>query len=185
MTGPSTHETGTPDERIILTTPDDTVRLMQLVPEDDQAYYDLIAADPEHLRAEGITDKYPDAAAVRQTIEHPDNPEKYRFGIWDGDTLVGSNNLTPKGEGKAELGSWVGGEHIGKSYASRARRLLLDFAFNTLGLEEVFSDIVVDNEKSRRSILKSGFELQQEYTDPKDGAQVWRYVKRRPTQNAS
>lgn len=179
MSDATSHEGG-PTERIILTSPGDTVRLMQLVPEDDQDYYGLIAADPEHLRAEGITDKYPDAAAVRRTIERPDNPEKYRFGIWDGDTLVGSNNLTPKGEGKAELGSWVGGEYIGHSYASRARGLLLDFAFNTLGLDEVYSEIVVGNEKSRRSIEKSGFELAEEFIDPADGAKVWRYVMRSP-----
>jgi ribosomal-protein-serine acetyltransferase len=146
-------------ERIILQGNGETVRLMQLVVDDAQPYFDLIAYDPEHLRQndDDTADKYPDVASVQHSIENPSKPNKYRFGIWDGDIMVGSDNLTLEGEGKAELGSWVGKQYIGHGYAGRGRNLLVDFALNTLGLDEVHCDIVVGNEASRRSVEKSGF----------------------------
>lgn len=173
--------TAASQERIVLQSEADTVRLMQLVPDDDQAYYSLIAQDPDHLRQHGDTtaDKYPDVAAVRRSIEHPSNPSKYRFGIWDGDVMVGSDNLTPEGDGKAELGSWVGKQYTGQGYAGRGRALLLEFAFNQLGLDEVHCDITVGNEASRRSVEKSGFQFDGEFTD-EHGKQQWRYVLRKP-----
>lgn len=165
-------------ERIVLS--DGTVRLMQLTAADAPAYFELIAFDPDHLRQHGdeTADKYPDVASVQESIEHPKNPAKYRFGIWDGDVMVGSDNLTPEGDGKAELGSWVGKQHIGRGYAGRGRELLVDFAFSTLGLNEVHCDIVVGNEASRRSVEKSGFQFAGEFTDD-EGERKWRYVLKR------
>jgi len=166
-------------ERIVLQG-NDTVRLMQLVVDDAQPYFDLIAFDPEHLRQndDDTADKYPDVASVQQSIENPAKPNKYRFGIWDGDAMVGSDNLTLEGKGKAELGSWVGKQYVGRGYAGRGRSLLVDFAFHTLGLDEVHCDIVVGNEASRRSVEKSGFEFAGEFVDD-EGKHKWRYALQR------
>src|SRR5262245_2531836 len=80
-------------ERIILTSETDSVQLRQLVPEDAQALFDLIAYNPEHLSQHGDTTaaKYPDPEAMLFSIEHPElyKPRQLRFGIWDGDLLVG------------------------------------------------------------------------------------------------
>lgn len=173
----------TPSERIVLTSDTDTVRLMQYIPEDAETIAALIAYDPDHLRQHGdnTADKYPNADAVRESILHPKDPSKYRFGIWDGETMVGSDNLTPKGEGRAELGSWIGRQYIGHEYAGRGRALLIDFAFKQLGLDEVFCDIVVGNESSQRSVEKSGFHYAGEITG-EDGERKWRYVLRRHQQ---
>ena len=174
-------ETAVPaPERIVVEREGEPVRLMQLTVADAQLYYDLIAFDADHLRQHGdeTADKYPDAAAVQESIEHPTNPNKYRFGIWDGDTMVGTDNLTVESEGKAELGSWVGKQYIGQGYAGRGRSLLVDFAFNTLGLDEVHCDIVVGNEASRRSVEKSGFEFAGEFEDD-NGKHKWKYVLRK------
>lgn len=167
-------------ERIILEREGVPVRLMQLVSADAQAYYDLIAYAPDHLRQHGdeTADKYPDVEAVRWSIKQPSNPNKYRFGIWDGDTMVGSDNITPEGNGKAELGSWIGKRYIGRGYAGQGRALLVDFAFGTLGLDEVHCDIVVGNEASRRSVEKSGFEFMGEFVDD-ENEHKWRYVLRK------
>jgi RimJ/RimL family protein N-acetyltransferase len=181
----NTGETALPaPERIIVEHAGNPVRLLQLVPDDAQAYYDLIAFDPDHLRQHGdeTADKYPDTGAVRHSIEHPSNTSKYRFGIWDGDVMVGSDNLTPEGNGKAELGSWIGRQHVGQGYAGRGRELLIDFAFNTLGLSEVHCDIVVGNEASRRSVEKSGFEFAGEFADD-EGERKWRYVHKKKPNN--
>lgn len=175
---PSAQEAPRPQQdRIILSSPDDTVVLKQLVPEDSQVYYDNIAFDPDHLRQYDDTtaDKYPDVESVRRSIEHPTNPDRYRFGIWDGDTFVGSDNITPEGNGSAELGSWISKKYIGNAYAGRGRKLLVGFAFDTLGLNVVHSDIVAGNEASRRSIVKSGFAFAGDFTDD-DGTPMYRYV---------
>lgn len=92
--------------------------------------------------------------------------------------MVGYDSITPDGEGSAELGSWVGKEYIGHRYAGRGRALLVDFAFNVLGLSLVHCDIVVGNEPSRRSVVRSGFQYEGEFTG-KDGQLHWRYELRR------
>jgi RimJ/RimL family protein N-acetyltransferase len=177
-----------PAERIVVKSDRDTVALRQLIPEDAEAYFKLIEYDPDHLRQHGdrTADKYPDVLSVRRSIEYPENPAKYRFGIWDDDldggTMVGSNNLTPKGEGRAELGYLVGKQYIGRGYAGRGRALLVDFAFRTLGLEEVYCDIVVGNDPSRRSADKSDFAYVGIVVD-EDGIPHWRYALRKGEQS--
>jgi RimJ/RimL family protein N-acetyltransferase len=52
--------------------------------------------------------------------------------------------------------------------------MLVDFAFNTLGLDEVFCNVTVGNEPSRRSVEGSGFTFKEE----KDGQ--WVYVLANP-----
>lgn len=165
-----------PKERIILTTPDDTVQLRQLIPDDAEPYFALVEYDRAHLSQHGDTtaQKYQTVEDVTDSIVHPSNPQKYRFGIWDGDTMVGSDNLTPTDDNRAELGSWVGKQHTGNRYAARARVMLVDFAFGTLGLDEVFCSVTVGNEPSRRSVEGSGFALREE----KDGQ--WVYVLKSP-----
>ena len=165
-----------PQKRIILTTPDDTIQLRQLIPSDSEPYFALVEYDREHLSQHGDTtaQKYQTLGDVADSIVHPSNPQKYRFGIWDGDVMVGSDNLTPTDDNRAELGSWVGKEHTGNGYAARARVMLVDFAFNTLGLDEVFCNVTVGNEPSRRSVEGSGFTFKEE----KDGQ--WVYVLANP-----
>ncbi len=170
--------TGTP-ARIEVTTPNDTVAIRQLVPEDAESYFGLIEFDRAHLsqsyhgeEPDGTAQKYLTVEAVLESIVHPD-PDKHRFGIWDGDTMVGTSNLTIVNATTAESGSWVGAEHKGHHYAARARSLLLEFAFNNLGLERVLSFVHVGNEASRKSVEKTGYEL----TGEEDGQWVFMYER--------
>lgn len=168
-------------ERIILRSPNDTVCLKQLVLEDAETYFNLIEYDRAHLMQHGdrTSGKYPDVESVRRSIEQPEDPDKLRFGIWDGDVMVGSDNITPEEKGVAEFGSWVGKQYIGHGYAGRGRVLLLEYAFNVMGLREVHCDIRVGNEASKRSVEKSGFRFVGEVID-RYGNKNWRYVKRNP-----
>ncbi len=152
--------------RIIVTSSTDTVVLKQLVPTDAPEYFNRVEEDRAHLSqqhgprtADSTAENYPTVESVLESIVNPKIPNKIRFGIWDGDVFVGSNNLSPRGEGRAELGSWVGGNYTGHNYAARARTLLVDYAFNTAGLEEVFCEIAVGNEASRKSVERSGFKF--------------------------
>lgn len=166
MATPSIHEAAEVQQtRLVLESKTDTVRLMQLVPEDAQDYFDLIAQDPDHLRKNGDTtaDKYPTVEAVEESIRNPENPDRYRFGIWDRGVMVGSNNLTINGDGTAVLGSWVAKHYLGRRYAARARTLLLNFAFTDIGVRRVYCDIAISNEPARWSVQESGLEYEQQF----------------------
>lgn len=151
--------------RIILKSEDDSIVLKQLYPEDAERYFQLVDSSREHLsQNEDVTaKKYPTVETVRESIVHPRNPDKYRFGIWEGDIMVGSDNLTPVESNRAELGSWIAKKYTGHRYAGRARKLLVDFAFNQLHLDEVFCDVTIGNEPSRKSVERSGFTLSGEH----------------------
>jgi RimJ/RimL family protein N-acetyltransferase len=156
-----------PEQRMVLTSTDGTVQLRQLVPEDAQAYFDLVQFDPEHFRQvdEPTADKYPTSDSVREGIEDPEEPDKLRFGIWaldgaSGPAMVGSVNLTPMDTeaGTAAVGWWVGARHTGHGYAARAVQPLLDYAFGTMNLNMVFCKILTRNEASLRTAENAGFE---------------------------
>lgn len=137
--------------------------LRQLVkehPEDAQTIYNLIAFDPDHLRQfdDTTADKYQSVEDVLESIEEPENPNKLRFGIWDGDTMVGSINLTPHQDCKASVGYWVGKEHIGHGHAAEAVRLLSDYAFNQAGYEKLVAAVRFGNLASRKTLENAGYQ---------------------------
>jgi len=161
--------------RIILRSEDDSVLLMELIPDDAESYFQLVNSDRQHLSQHGddTASKYPSVDSVRESILQPKNPSKYRFGIWDGDIMVGSDNLTPVDSHRAELGSWIAKKYIGNRYAGRGRKLLVEFAFSQLQLDEVFCEITTGNVASRKSVERSGFTLTGEH----DGK--WTYTLKR------
>ncbi|MFO0887036.1 MAG: GNAT family protein [Candidatus Saccharimonadales bacterium] len=146
--------------RIEVKAHNDVIVLRQLTVEDAQTYFDLIDHDREHYsQFDDVTaKKYQVVGDVEDSIINQ-KPNKYRFGIWDGDVMVGSNNLTVLEDGSAEIGYWVGSQYTGQGYASRALSPLVGFAFNDLGLHEVFTNIVVGNEASRKTVENAGFEF--------------------------
>jgi RimJ/RimL family protein N-acetyltransferase len=166
--GDGAKEVAVSEDRIILQTGDDTIVLKQLIPDDAQRYNDLVSSNMDHLN------KYGHGATVfpiefqRELIARWLHSGHYAFGIWDEGRMVGSDYITiqDENENTGELGSWIAKEHTGQNYAARARKLLVDFAFNTLGLDEVFCAIGVGNEASRKSVESSGFTFAKE----EDGA---------------
>ncbi len=165
--------------RIILQSDDDSIVLKQLILDDAEDYFRLVDSDRGHLSQHGdnTAKKYTSVDSVRASILKP-NDRKFRFGIWDEGKMVGSVNLTLLDDGSAESGSWIGAEHTGHNYAARARDMLIDFAFNTLGLDKIISKIVVGNEPSRKSVEKSGYVFQEIIDE--DGVQEWLYVLKNP-----
>jgi RimJ/RimL family protein N-acetyltransferase len=152
----------------------DTISLRQLTVERAIDYFKLVDADREHLSQFGDTtaDKYKTLDAVTESILHPKNPDKYRFGIYDRDIMVGSNNLTLSKDNSAELGVWVGKQFVGKGYSRKGNFLLLDFAFNILNLNFVFGVVTIGNYASSKSLEKLGFSLTS--TNEKDNS--WTYT---------
>lgn len=167
-------ELANPKDLIEVTLPGETVCIRQLSPENAQRYFELMAADRTHFSKydDGVTDRYKTVDDVRERMEHP-KPNRYSFGIWDGDTMVGSINLEEHENGTAEVGYWVGTDYTGKGYATRALNALIVFGFEHLGKKELQASVLVGNEDSRKPLEKTGFVQ----TGEEDG--YWLFKKER------
>jgi RimJ/RimL family protein N-acetyltransferase len=143
---------------LLIPTEQDEVVLRQLTLKDASIYAETVVANRDYLSQFGdVTGaKYPDLKSVEDSITNPDNPDKLRFGIWDGDEFVGSINLTPQGDG-SELGYWLDSRRTGNGYATVATRALAGFAVENY--ENVHADVQYGNEASARVLRRVGFVL--------------------------
>ena len=76
------------------------------------------------------------------------------------DSLVGGVTLSNVRRGVSQSGSigyWMGEPYSGRGYMSEAVRLILSFAFDTLGLHRVEAACLPHNEASRHLLVKLGF----------------------------
>lgn len=160
-------ETNLTPDRIIIRQENEPVYLKQLLPEDAESYYALITDDPEYLQFydDTIVSKYPNTASFKQFIERAEKPNIYRFGVWNDNTLVGGTNLIVDISKGAEIGFWTNKTHSGHGYATSGQRLLLDFAFNDLKLDEVYCEIVEENQGSVALVEKLGFKTSAKFLD--------------------
>ena len=79
----------------------------------------------------------------------------FQFAIVDADTgsLMGSCGVRSKScpPGSAEFGIGIGSSWWGRGIAHEAAKLILDFAFSELDLDEIYGMAVAQNESSRSS----------------------------------
>jgi RimJ/RimL family protein N-acetyltransferase len=62
---------------------------------------------------------------------------------------------------KAEVGLVIGEKDAwGSGYGTEATSLMVDYAFNTLGLHKVFTRILADNIKPEKICITTGFSLE-------------------------
>lgn len=143
---------GVADNLINLSTERKGVEIRQVSVEDTRAMFSLFNHNRDHL-----SPYYDLESAVGKVVE-PRNNVRLRFGIWDGDILVGSINLTPSEEtGEVELGYWLGKEHTGKGYATIATRAVANFGMTELGLQKVWAIVDKNNNASNKVMGRSGF----------------------------
>lgn len=144
------------DSRIVLKSETDSVVLMQPVLTDAPLIFGLVDSNREHLgQFTEVVTIFSSLEAVQRIIASDGNPNMHRFGIWDSETLVGMINLSVFGKDSI-LDWWVGKEHAKQRYATRAGSLLINYAFNQLGLQDVGCYINPNNEASRKSALRLG-----------------------------
>jgi RimJ/RimL family protein N-acetyltransferase len=62
-----------------------------------------------------------------------------------------------EGPGEAELGYWIGQPYWGQGLVSEAVTAALPYAFQTMGLTQLFAGHFVENDASKRILLKHGF----------------------------
>jgi ribosomal-protein-alanine N-acetyltransferase len=88
--------------------------------------------------------------------------EAYNFHVYDRITgrLVGGIGLSQIKRGIAQsgvIGYWVGQRYARQGYTIEATRLVIDFAFQKLGLHRVEATCIPDNDASRFLLEKLGF----------------------------
>ncbi|MBI4019818.1 MAG: GNAT family N-acetyltransferase [Candidatus Aenigmarchaeota archaeon] len=135
------------------------IQLRQFTAGDADAIFALIDRNREHLSQHGDVTamKYPTKESVMESIEHPINPAKLRFGIWIADAFVGSVNLTPDMRLSAEIGCYLGKEFTGRGYMTRSISRTVRYGFEDMGLREIYAKIQRNNHPSVKLIGRAGF----------------------------
>jgi RimJ/RimL family protein N-acetyltransferase len=87
------------------------------------------------------------------------NREEFSFAVETGARCCGSVGLRPRGEGAAEVGYALAPWARGRGVASRALRLLLEWAFGPLELDTVIWRAEVGNWASRRVAWSAGIRV--------------------------
>jgi ribosomal-protein-alanine N-acetyltransferase len=95
---------------------------------------------------------------ILQRSAQTDRPD-YMLAVTrlDGDQLVGFARLAPTGVQAAHLGYAISADHWGHGYATEASRVLVRFAFETLGKHRVSAAIGPENLASVAVVKRLGF----------------------------
>ena len=141
---------------------DGEVSLRRYAPQDAEAAFDLIDNNREHLSqfGEDTPAKYPTLESLRESILHPRNPNRFRFGLRNrAGILVGTINLTPDESDpqKGEIGYYLGAQFQGHGYMSRAVEAITDYAFKNLGYTSLFGSVAPENTDSIRVLEKNAY----------------------------
>jgi RimJ/RimL family protein N-acetyltransferase len=141
---------------------DGVITLRPLDEGDLDALY-VACQDPEIARWTSVPAPYhrEDAIAYLDRVVAEEAAGKWRafLAVDEGEALLGSFALLElaRGDGYGEIGYWVAKSARGKGVASRAVRLLRDWAVDELGLTLIELLIHEDNTMSRRVAERTGF----------------------------
>ena len=82
---------------------------------------------------------------------------KGEIAIGCAELLIHPNGNHWWGEGSAELGYWIAEEYQLRGYATEACGILIERAFNDLGIKRIFATFKQENVASKRVLEKLGF----------------------------
>jgi RimJ/RimL family protein N-acetyltransferase len=117
------------------------------------------------------------SAARRDYLARWEDPSVKTFIIEAEERPIGMATLYDFRKGGCELGIKIGPNDLrGRGYASEAVELLVEYAFDTLGLENVRGSTLSHNHRMQRVFEKNGFE------NVGDGTLLSRYDNRRYTE---
>ena len=101
---------------------------------------------------------YPHDGAATWIATLAGNPDPH-FALIRGSDCIGVASLERTGEQSAnlELGYWLAVPFWGQGFMSEAVKAVVDFGFQTLGLEGIVAGVFADNPASGRILAKTGF----------------------------
>ena len=91
-----------------------------------------------------------------------ENSEEFRFGVFDGDVIAASINLTAieyAAFQNGRLGYSVGADYQGKGVATEYIKRVCEYAFSRLQLHRLEANVMPRNVGSKRVLEKCGFSL--------------------------
>lgn len=90
-------------------------------------------------------------------IDDMDGDDDAVLAVCRDGTAVGNVTLSVADRHRAYVNYWLLPEHRGEGYATEAVRLVVDHAFDSLGLERVAAWVVAFNDDSRALLERLGF----------------------------
>jgi RimJ/RimL family protein N-acetyltransferase len=93
-----------------------------------------------------------------------DDGTAFRFAVEFQYELIGCTDIDEILNGRGDLGYWFARSAWGKGFATEAARAVVEFAFETLGLDGLSSGHASDNPASGRVLEKIGFRRVKEVT---------------------
>ena len=144
----------------------ETERLLLRAPSlDDADAVKAIVSHPNVARLMlNVPYPYPDDGAVTwisSLIDSENINYSFLITLKDTGTLIGSTGIHPHERfSRAEIGYWLGLDFWNKGYMSEACRAVIDFGFETLGLERIQASYFTENIASRRVMEKAGMQYE-------------------------
>lgn len=135
------------------------VQLEPVAPRHADAIQEL-ASHPEVIATTNLPEPYPDDGAIQwiqMAEQRREAGKEFPFALMVDDTLVGVSGLVDVVGQKGEVGFWIGKPYWGNGYATRGTRQVIAFAFDDLGLAELFARPLERHVASRRVLDKLGF----------------------------
>lgn len=134
--------------------------LRELTPDDAPMFYAL-NLDPEVTRYTGDSAFFSIAEAM-DFLENYKDYELHGFGRWaivskESKKSWGWCGLKRRANGEVDMGYRIFQEKWGRGCASECGNACLDYAFNTLKLEELIAEAVVENTASFKVMERIGF----------------------------
>jgi len=95
---------------------------------------------------------------IGSTAEQAGRGDGYHLAITQNGVLIGCVGLTlnRSDAGEAELGYWIGARFWGRGFAREAARALLDWGFDTLGVDRIVASALTDNLASQAVLRALG-----------------------------
>lgn len=131
--------------------------IRQYVDDDAQAIVDAVTESRDHLQPwmpwmqHEPQDVHARQKLIREWNELWERGEEFPFGIFRGDSLVGSTGFHLRGpNGTVDIGYWLHAKEVGKRIISRSVRVLLDVAFSIPEIHSVNICHDSANHSSRR-----------------------------------
>jgi RimJ/RimL family protein N-acetyltransferase len=120
-----------------------------------------LASHPDVVATTNLPNPYPDDGAkqwIENLLPRQEAGREYAFGIRNvHEEFVGIVGLVDVDEQEAELGFWIGKPFWNRGYATAAAQKIVDFAFEELGLGQLFARPLRRNSPSRRVLEKLAF----------------------------
>ena len=96
---------------------------------------------------------------IQKHEEHKDSDFVFAIVCKENGEVIGGTNITLNEEGEYRGGIWIRKKYQGKGYGTEIWTARAKFAFDVLGLNEIYNGFYYFNERSKKMQLKIGYKI--------------------------